>query len=66
MPETHDYTGLTPDELAALVSSSAQHPGEDSTDWAARARLEADKAAAVAAERRAAAVTVEHADELPA
>jgi len=64
--ETRDYTGLTPDELAHLVSSSAQNPGEDSTDWAARARLDADRAAAVAAERRAAAVAAEHADELPA
>lgn len=52
---TTPYEGLTEDETAALIASSAQQPGEDASSWAARTKAEAEKAATLAAERRAAA-----------
>lgn len=52
------YEGLTEEELDALQRSSQIRPNEDATTWASRARLEADKAAAVAADRRKAAAEV--------
>ena len=51
---TPPYEGLTEDETAALIASSEQRPGEDATDWARRAKAEAEAAAKLAAERRAA------------
>jgi len=52
---TTPYEGLTEDETAALITASAQQPGEDATQWAARTKADAEQAAKLAAERRAAA-----------
>lgn len=62
MPD-YDFDGLTEDEFAALEASSLQQAGEDSTDWAARARREASDAAAKAAARREAATAAEAAEQ---
>jgi len=43
--------GLSEDELAVLQESSAQRSDESATDWAARARQEADAARAKAQDR---------------
>lgn len=52
---TTPYEGLTEDETAQLIASSAQQPGEDASSWAARTKADAEKAATLAAERRVAA-----------
>lgn len=61
---TRPYEGLTDDETAALIASSAQQPGEDASAWAARTRAEAEKAATLAAERRAAAVAGDEVEDV--
>lgn len=65
MAPDYDFEGLTEDEFAALEEGSKQQAGEDSTDWAARARREASDANAKAAARREAVSAAEAAEQGP-
>ena len=49
---TSDFDGLTESELATLLADSEQRTDEDATNWAARARFEAESAKALAKSRR--------------